>query len=212
MEKSGAIIFDLGGVILDIDISKTNEAFRALGFEKIDDYFGLGHAGYFFRDYEEGTIADDEFVNKVRQKIGEQVSEEEVIGAWNALLGEFPEDRIRYLEKLKEHYRLFLFSNTNGLHLKAFKKIFERSFAGRNLDELFEKAYYSHLEGFRKPDSKGFHHIVKENNLEPRKTIFVDDALVNVEAARKAGLKGFHIEPGKTIEQVDIEVWESVII
>lgn len=212
MRKVEAIIFDLGGVILDIDIRKTNEAFRNLGFESIDEYFGLGHAGYFFRDYEDGTIGDEEFVEKVRQIVGEKVSREEVIRAWNALLGEFPEERIQYLEKLKAHYRIFLFSNTNGIHLKAFKEIFERSNAGRNLDELFEKAYYSHLEGFRKPDTRGFHHIIKENSLDAAQTVFVDDALINVEAARDAGLLGLHLEAGKKIEQLDLKVWESGII
>lgn len=209
MANVEAIIFDLGGVILDIDISKTNEAFRRLGFKRIDEYFGLGHAGNFFRDYEDGTIGDEEFVEKVRQTVGDHISREEVIGAWNALLGEFPSERIQYLEGLKEHYRLFLFSNTNGIHLEAFSKIFESSFTGRNLDELFEKTYYSHIEGFRKPDPKGFHHIVKENSLSPGRTVFVDDALVNVEAARKAGLRGLHLEPGKKIEQLDLDFWNS---
>ncbi len=201
-----AIIFDLGGVILDIDISKTNEAFRRLGFERIDDYFGLGHAGYFFKDYEAGKISDEEFIQRVRDILGEGSSEEKVIAAWNALLGEFPEERVEYLEGLKDRYRLFLFSNTNGIHLKYFKEDFRNRF-GKDLDELFEKAYYSHLAGFRKPDAEGFLHILEENGLRAETTVFVDDALVNVKAARAVGLHGFHLEPGKKIEEIDPATW-----
>lgn len=193
-----AIIFDLGGVILDIDIKRTNNAFRELGFEKIDDYFGLGHAAGFFRDYEDGSVSDEEFVEGVRKMLDYKVSEQDVIQAWNSLLIEFPEERINFLKELKNDYRLFLFSNTNGIHQQAFAKMYEEGFGGV-LDELFEKAYYSHTEGFRKPDATGFLHILKENNLSPEETYFVDDAYVNVEAANKVGIKGVHLEPGKSI-------------
>lgn len=193
-----AIIFDLGGVILDIDISRTNKAFRKLGFENIDDYFGLGHAAGFFRDYEDGSVSDQEFVESVRKMLDYKVSEEQVIKAWNSLLIGFPEERIQYLKKLKQDYRLFLFSNTNGIHQQAFTKMYEEGYGGI-LDELFEKAYYSHTEGFRKPDAKGFLHILKENSLKPEETFFVDDAYVNVEAAGKVGIKAVYLEPGKSI-------------
>ncbi len=193
-----AIIFDLGGVILDIDISRTNNAFRELGFENIDDYFGLGHAAGFFKDYENGSITDEEFVEGVRKILDFKVDEQQVRKAWNALLGEFPKERIEFLKDLKSRYRLFLFSNTNGIHQVEFVRMYRDSFGGA-LDELFEKAYYSHTEGFRKPDAKGFLYILEQNNLEAEETYFVDDAWVNVEAANKLGIRGLHVKPGQTI-------------
>lgn len=193
-----AIIFDLGGVILDIDISRTNNAFRELGFENIDDYFGLGHAAGFFKDYENGSITDEEFVEGVRKILDFKVDEQQVRKAWNALLGEFPKERIEFLKDLKSRYRLFLFSNTNGIHQVEFARMYRDSFGGA-LDELFEKAYYSHTEGFRKPDAKGFLYILEQNNLEAEETYFVDDAWVNVEAANKLGIRGLHVKPGQTI-------------
>lgn len=193
-----AIIFDLGGVILDIDISRTNNAFRELGFANIDDYFGLGHAGGFFKDYENGLITDEEFVEGVLKQLDHKVDEQQVRKAWNALLGEFPKERIEFLKDLKLRYRLFLFSNTNGIHQVEFARMYQESFGGL-LDELFEKAYYSHTEGFRKPDAKGFLYILEQNNLEAGETYFVDDAWVNVEAANKLGIHGLHVKPGQTI-------------
>lgn len=193
-----AIIFDLGGVILDIDIAKTNDAFRRLGLKEIDDYFGLGHAAGFFKDYENGIISDEDFVEKVRELLNHEVDQDQVKQAWNELLGEFPPERIQFLKSLKDRYRLFLFSNTNGIHQQQFARMYHESFGGL-LDELFEKAYYSHTEGFRKPDAKGFLYILEQNNLEPGETYFVDDAWVNVEAANKLGIKGLHVKPGQTI-------------
>lgn len=199
-----AIIFDLGGVILDIDISKTNQAFRDIGFRDIDDYFGLGHADSFFLDYEKGGVSDEEFVNKVLEKLENKVGKEAVHKAWNALLLDFPEERIQHLKDLKNRYRLFLYSNTNGIHLDQFAEMYRVKFGGEELDALFEKAYYSHVAGFRKPDSKGYLHILEENQLNPSDTYFIDDALVNVEAANAVGIRGIHLKPGQTILDLDL--------
>ena len=199
-----SIIFDLGGVILNIDISKTRDAFHRIGLSQIDELFGLGHADSFFRDHENGRITDEGFIRKILTLLEGKVTEQQVIDAWNALLLDFPPGRIQFIESLKSRYRLFLFSNTNGIHQLAFSELYRRTFPGKTLDELFEKAYYSHSAGFRKPDPEGFLHIISENNLDPRETIFIDDALVNVEAARALGLQGIHLKPGQTIEDLGL--------
>lgn len=199
-----AIIFDLGGVILNIDISKTREAFENIGFPEIHNLFGLGHADSFFKEHENGRVSDEEFIRKIVEKLQGKVSEEQVIQAWNALLLDFPPDRISYIKQLKDRYRLFLFSNTNGIHQQAFSRLYRSEFNGESMDELFEKAYYSHTAGFRKPDPEGFVHILNENQLLPEQTIFIDDALVNVEAARALGIRGIHLQPGQDIRELGL--------
>ena len=87
-----AIIFDLGGVILNIDISKTRQAFEDIGFPEIHKLFGLGHADSFFKEHENGRVSDEEFIRKIVEKLQGKVSEEQVIQAWNALLLDFPPD------------------------------------------------------------------------------------------------------------------------
>lgn len=204
MNAISAIIFDLGGVILNIDISRTKKAFHELGFHQIDELFGLGHADSFFRDHENGRVSDDQFIERIVQMLGGSASEEQVIAAWNALLLDFPPSRIRFLEELRNRYRLFLFSNTNGIHHQAFSRLFREEYPGKTLDGLFEKAYYSHAAGFRKPDLQGYQQIVADNHLDPAATLFIDDARVNVDAAMAAGLQGIHLLPGKTIEELDL--------
>ena len=201
MENISTIIFDLGGVIMDIDVKKTLGAFSKLGLSNIHEYFGHGFAASFFSDHEAGRISDEEFLQEIKNLLGGEVSDESVIEAWNALLLRFPPERITLLKELKNRYRLFLYSNTNAIHQEKFKEIYRGAFAGE-LDQLFEKAYYSHELGERKPETAGFEKIIRENMLDPKQTLFVDDALMNVEGAIKAGLKGLYLPPGIFITDI----------
>ena len=191
------IIFDLGGVIINLDNRRTEDAFTALGVKNFREYFGHGFAASFFRDYEVGKISDQEFIGAIRQLAGlGNVPDQSIVESWNALLLDFPEERIRLLKELGRSYRLFLFSNTNALHLAALRRIWAGTFGGGSLEDYFEKTYYSHLMGMRKPDPESFGFILKENNLIGGETLFVDDAIVNVEGAEQAGLKGLFLRPG----------------
>ncbi|HEX9510657.1 MAG TPA: HAD family phosphatase [Puia sp.] len=193
------IIFDLGGVIINLNNQLTEDAFVALGAKTFREYFGHGHAASFFRDYEVGGISDRQFIDAVKEMTGLSVGDEEIIKAWNALLLDFPAQHIQLLKDLGKRYRLFLFSNTNALHLKALRKIYRDSFGEGELDDHFERTYYSHLLGMRKPDKPSYEHILLENQLTGSETLFVDDALINVEGAEAAGLKGLYLRPGTTL-------------
>jgi putative hydrolase of the HAD superfamily len=190
------IIFDLGGVIINLDNQRTTDAFVALGLKNIKEYFGHGHAASFFKDYEVGRIDDRQFIDAIRKTGGLTVPDQAIIDSWNALLLDFPPERIQLLKQLRKNYRLFLFSNTNALHLAALRDIYTRSFGPGSLEDHFEKTYYSHLMGMRKPDKASYEHILLENNLQGPETLFVDDAIINVEGAEQAGLKGLYLRPG----------------
>jgi putative hydrolase of the HAD superfamily len=193
------IIFDLGGVILTLDNRRTEEAFTALGVENFREYFGHGFAASFFKEYEIGRITDRQFIDSVRQLTGLDVPDQAIIDSWNALLLDFPPERIQLLKNLRKNYRLFLFSNTNALHLAALQQIWSSTFDSGSLDDYFEKTYYSHLLGMRKPDREPFEHILLENGLKGAETLFVDDAMINVEGAKQAGLRGLFLSPGMTL-------------
>jgi glucose-1-phosphatase len=191
------IIFDLGGVIINLDNRRTEEAFTDLGVKNFRDYFGHGFAAAFFKDYEVGKISDREFIQSIRHLAGlGQVPDQVIVNSWNALLLDFPPERIQLLKELRKTYRLFLFSNTNALHLAALRQIWTGNIGNGSLDDYFEKTYYSHLMGMRKPDPESFELILKENDLNGQETLFVDDAIINVEGAEHAGLKGLFLRPG----------------
>ncbi len=199
------IIFDLGGVLLNLDFNRTYDALRKLGIEKPDEIIRLGHGSVILRQHESGKITDEEFILSLRNLSPVPVSENDLIDAWNMLLVDFPADRIEWLTGLKKKYRLFLFSNTNGIHVKHFRKIYSDAYNNAFFDDHFEKAYYSHTAGLIKPDLEAFHLVIRENNLVPGETLFIDDTLANVEAARKAGLKALQVVPGTTVLDLELE-------
>lgn len=204
MQNIENLIFDLGGVILTLDMPRAEQHFTALGVKDYNTLFRSGNVSSFFKEYEVGSITDTEFLGALKKLAGLPLTDEDLIAAWNAMLGHFPEERIALLNKLKNKYRLFLFSNTNALHLTTFRKAYADTFNGNVFDDHFEKAYYSHTLGMRKPDKESYEHIIRENNLDPSKTVFIDDSILNIEGAESAGLKGILIKPGMSILDIDL--------
>jgi HAD superfamily hydrolase (TIGR01509 family) len=192
------IIFDLGGVLLNLDLAGSRQAFHNLGVSEIEELFRAGHSDSFFRRYETGHLNDEEFITMARTRAMAGTGDHDILNAWNSMLRDFPSQNVAFLDQLKNRYRLFLFSNTNSLHLQSFQKSF-REVYGRELDSLFEKAWYSHVINLRKPDVEAFRFVVEDARLEAAETLFIDDTLPNVEGARAAGLQARHLEPGKTI-------------
>ena len=207
MQEIKNIIFDLGGVLINLDNKLTERAFVDLGVKDFHKYFGHGFAASFFKEYEIGKISDEEFIAELRRLGNLVVPDSLIIKAWDALLLDFPPQRIELLKRLRNDYRIFLFSNTNSLHMKTVHRIFKETFPGQQLDAFFEKVYYSNELGMRKPDIHSYLYITTENALKPSETLFVDDALINVEGANAAGLRGYFLEPGKTL--LDVE-WEKI--
>src|SRR4029077_11154332 len=105
---------------------------------------------------------DEEFIGAVGKLVGDNINKQEITEAWNAMLLDFPEERVNWLKGLKNKYRLFLFSNTNGLHLNSFQQSFQHVY-GFPMDDLFERAYYSHVVQVRKPDAAAYELVLNEN-------------------------------------------------
>ena len=204
MQNIDNIIFDLGGVILTLDMPAAEKKFTALGVKNYNGLFRGGNVSSFFKDYEIGAIDNTNFLNSLRELAGLPLSDEALTDAWNAMLGVFPEERIELLNRLREKYRLFLFSNTNAIHLDTFRKMYADAFKNAYFDDHFEKAYYSHLLGMRKPETDAYRRILQEQQLDPSRTLFIDDSLPNIEGAASAGLKGIHLKPGMTILDIGL--------
>ena len=195
------IIFDLGGVLLNLDFEKTADAFTALGVRNFHDYFTQYHAAPLFKKLEVGSVADQSFYDSVRQIALITADNNDIDTAWNAMLLDFPHHRIEKLQELARNYRLFLFSNTNSIHHAAFHQRFYEQF-GFELDSLFEKAYYSHLIGYRKPDVEAFHFVINDSRVDPAETLFIDDTQPNIDAAKKTGLQAALVSPQKDLVKV----------
>jgi epoxide hydrolase-like predicted phosphatase len=197
------IIFDLGGVIMNIDFKKTEKAFADLGFTDFSQYMTQFHITPFFEEYETGKINNAAFVKGIQQIAAAPLTEKEVIQAWNALLLDFPVERIELLEKLKKKYRIFLLSNTNALHYEAFQHTLY-SLTGKKLEDIFEKTYYSHAVNLRKPDAAIYQLVLDENKLNPAETLFIDDTASNFSGAEETGIQIFHLKKPMQITEMPL--------
>jgi glucose-1-phosphatase len=197
------IIFDLGGVILNIDFKKTNDAFHSLGLENFSQHINQFHITDLFLQYETGQIDDIGFIEGVAKLSDKPISQDDIVDAWNALLLDFPRERIDLLKRIRTQYRTFLLSNTNSIHLREFQQRLHTE-QGVYLEDLFEKAYYSHVVNLRKPDAEIFSLVLKENNLDPWETLFIDDTESNFPEAKKLGIQIYHLKHGMSITDMDI--------
>ena len=193
------IIFDLGGVIIDLDIPKTHRAFSSLSGISVEDIVSAFSKDPLFIDYEKGFLSDQEFRTNIRALLKINSSDEEINYAWNAMLLQIAPVKFPLLKKLKQQYNTFLLSNTNNIHLIGVNKIVYKTENKINLDDYFHKTYYSHIMGMRKPDKQIFEQVLDENNLSPGETLFLDDNLENVNAAQALGIRSIHIASNNMI-------------
>lgn len=197
------IIFDLGGVLLDIDTTKTNEAFAKLGVPGFNNNYSLQKADTLFDDLEKGKTTEASFYDGIRKLSGISLPDSDIRKAWNALLLGFREESLVCLDRLKHKYNLFLLSNTNSIHHKAFHQNFITQTGKKNFDAYFTRVYYSHLVGFRKPEKEIYGYTLQDAGIRAEETLFVDDLLKNVEAASALGIKTYHLQPHERIENLE---------
>ena len=194
------IIFDLGGVIINLDYQLTIEAFKKLGLENFEEMYTQAKQNNLFDDYETGKISSQHFINSLLPFLPSGTSANKVVHAWNAMILDFPKERLALLHHLKSKYRIFLLSNTNDIHLQAVNRSLA-NVTDRKLESYFEKVYLSHEVKLRKPHREIFEMVCNDQNLEPTSTLFIDDTIGHVNGANSIGLQGIHLV-GKTIEEI----------
>lgn len=196
------IVFDLGAVLLDIDFNKVAQAFKELGIQDFEKQYSQLQAVDLFQQLEKGEVSPDDFYKAIQNQVNVPLHTDAIKNAWNAILCDFRKSSMEYLLSIKKEYRLFLLSNTNAIHLEAINSILFKQTSEPLLDNYFEKAYYSHKVGMRKPGEEIFFHVLNDANIVAHETIFIDDSLPNVEAARKIGFISHCLLPEERVEQL----------
>ena len=192
MKNVKAIIFDLGAVILNINYQNTIDEFKKLGVKNPNSFYSKKTQTHLFNQIETGKISQKKFLLQL-QKETSDASIQQVKNAWNAMLLDLPEERIKLLKSLNQNYAIFLLSNTNALHICEFKK----KLGNKEYTEfynLFDKVYYSHKIGFRKPQAEAFTIILKQNKLSAHEVLFIDDSPQHIEGAKKLGIQAYHLK------------------
>ena len=192
------IVFDFGGVVLDVDLSKTVRAFERLGVKNLSAAETQVGSGTFFEANERGDFTREEFWQKLRERAPELAtrSDTELHAAWDELLGDFVPERIALLRDIRNRYRTFLLSNTNSVHRETALKRFSEQIGG-DMNMLFEQTFYSDLLRAVKPSHEIFEKVKALSGLVPAETLFIDDNAKNVAAARECGWHAYLLVPGE---------------
>jgi len=195
------IIFDYGNVIFSLDFLKGQQAWIALGVNNADLFYGHKLQDTVFDAFEKGEISPDEFRSHIRKKIGNpNLTDQQIDGAWNSMLLGIASGNHDLLLKLKSKYRTFLLSNINAIHYDYIHNYLKTEFGFDNNDNLFEKTYYSHLVGKRKPDLAIFEQVLNENSLDPAETLFIDDSPQHIAGAQKLGIQTYLMTAPDTVQ------------
>lgn len=198
------IIFDYGNVIFSLDFNRVQQALKDIGIDDSSKFYGHRAQDDVFDQLEQGFITPAVFRDAIRKHSGKpELTDEQIDHAWNAILVGVPEGNHELLASLKPKYRTFLLSNTNKIHYDFFTDYLKREYGFENGNEhLFEKVYYSHDMGMRKPNVEIFERVLNENDLKADETLFIDDSPQHIEGAKKAGIHTYLMTAPDSIQKL----------
>ena len=183
------IIFDLGNVLIDIDVPKAYDNLSqvtGLDFHNLDD-----EAKSVFLKFETGKIPYVVFFNYITKISRRKAVINDLLPAWNSMLLQIQPETIELLQSLSSHYRLYILSNTNETHIQWLDRYLENLGIKQTwYHELFTKVYYSHLINRRKPDPSCFEYVLRDANILGKETLFIDDLSENIEGALEMQIDG----------------------
>lgn len=190
------LLFDLGGVIMDLDRDRCVRAFKKLGMKDADSFLGVyGQKGAFLA-LESGQIGADEFHESVRPMIDRaDVTDGEIDAAFNEFLVGIPVRRLESLRELRKDYKIFLLSNTNPIMMEG-KIAEEFRKEGLEMRDYFDDVFTSYEAKCCKPGKAIFDYTEKVGGLTPSETLFFDDSQSNVDAAHSFGFNAVLVKPG----------------
>ena len=196
------ILFDLGNVLLPLELELTQQKFAKIGLTQPTEEFHN-----WVKLQEVGEIQEEEFIHNILGKAPVGTTYQQVLEAWNSILGTFPDSSLALLQKLSQSYRLELLSNTNAIHIANFKaKMGDERY--QQFAEYFDAIYYSHEIQKRKPNTETFQWVLDQSQSSADEYLFIDDTLENIEAANTLGIHTWHLTDMNdlTVERLEEKV------
>jgi glucose-1-phosphatase len=188
------LIFDFGGVLIDLDMNQSILNFKKLGVENVENYLSnFGQSG-FFMQLEKGEISAEEFRSEIRKMTTNTITDKEIDDAWNAFLVRIPSEKLDIVYQLRKKFRVIMLSNTNAIHFPYAERTFF-SYKNRSIDEYFDKCYRSYDMKMAKPDAEIFEAILSQEQVAPNQCLLLDDGPKNIEQAQKLGFQTYFVDP-----------------
>lgn len=194
------LIFDFGGVIVDINRDNAVKHFESLGLTNAEELLDKYHQRDIFLEVEDGRIDADEFCRKLGEYCHREISFKEAKAAWLAFfVGEY-QYRLDYLEELHKKYNIYILSNTNPF-VMSWARSYDFTPSGKSLDYYVDKVYASYQVKWVKPNREIFAHLINDAKIKPSESVFVDDGSANVEMGKELG---FHV-----LQPINGEDWRE---
>lgn len=196
------LLFDFGGVIVNIKKENAIKRFKEIGLSNIEDYLNEFRQEGIFLEYEEGKLNSHEFYAEFRRLAGKaDITDEEIDSAWIAFMDGIPEYKLKLLKELRKKYKVYLLSNTNP---SIINWACSRSFSpeGEPITAFFDKCYLSFEIGFAKPDKEIYEYVIKDSGMNPKETLFFDDGEANIKVAQKLGFQTHLTDQNEDLKKV----------
>ncbi|UYZ60825.1 HAD family hydrolase [Hymenobacter latericus] len=196
------LLFDFGGVIINVDYNRTLEAMRALSRAGSTIEFTQAAQSALFDDLETGRLSPAEFRAGLRQHYDlHHATDAQLDEAWNAMVLDLPLERIEYIRELRrEGYQTALLSNTNSIHIDMIREMLRRQYGLQNgIADVLDRVFYSQEVGLRKPGPEVFGHVLRELNWRPEETLFVEDSIQHIRTAEALGIRTLFLQPPLTL-------------
>ena len=188
------IIFDLGGVIIDLDSKSVIDQFQRYSDKTARDIIRLISQSQDLIDYETGKMSDSDFCQTVNKLLHTELSQASFETIWNSFLGNIKQDKLHLMLALKDQFNLLILSNTNAIHQRSFDQRVGELISTRIMSDMVHTAYYSHELGLRKPDPNIYKRVIDLQNLNPTRTLFFDDRNENINMAQDFGIQAILVE------------------
>ncbi len=202
MSEIKNLLLDLGGVVLNVDYHKMVDVFKEYGVMDFDKHFTQAKQVEIIDKFEEGKCSIEEFRNGIRDLVKVDLTDEQIDNAWFSMILDLPKERIELIGLLKLKYNVYLFSNTNELHIELLKKRYEEEFGFDIFQMLFTKAYFSNEIKMRKPHPESFQWLINDAGIKAEETLFIEDSPQHIEGAKKVGLNTYWLTGGETINDL----------
>ena len=195
------IVFDLGGVLIDLDFKSAINGLQKAGFANVKEQLQAFDREGIFQKFELGEISADEFRASIRKNSSVSLTDEEVDSLWNLMLLEIPREKLELILDLRSKYMVYLLSNTNSIHWDyVCKNAF--NYRGFRMDDYFEETFLSYEMHLAKPDKAIFEKMLQDANLLPEETLFIDDLEANCKAAEEVGIHTHHYHIGDDLSKI----------
>ena len=200
-KKIRNIVFDLGGVLVDLDFKAAINGLQEAGFANVKEQLMAFDRGGIFQKFEVGEITADEFRTAIRENSTVTLTDEEVDALWNLMLLEIPREKLELILHLRGKYMVYLLSNTNSIHWDyVCKNAF--NYRGFRVEDYFEETFLSYEMHLAKPDKAIFEKVLSDANLLAEETLFIDDSEANCKAAQEAGIHAHHYHVGDDLSKI----------